>query len=81
MPPEVAAHVQQLQTSSANTAPLRGLSPRLGQVQDMLQRGTPNKQIAKDLSLSAHTVKEYVSSVLAFHGVHSRLELVLKLSS
>ena len=80
MPPEVAAHVQQLQTPAANTAPLRGLSPRLSQVQDMLLRGAPNKLIAKDLSLSAHTVKEYVSSVLAFHGVHSRLELVLKLS-
>lgn len=57
----------------------RGLSPRLRQVQELLLRGTPNKIIARDLALSDHTVKEYVSSVLAFHGAANRLELVLKL--
>jgi DNA-binding NarL/FixJ family response regulator len=46
-----------------------------------LLRGAPNKLIARDLALSAHTVKEYVSSVLAFHGVNSRLGLVLKLGA
>lgn len=54
------------------------LSPRLLQVQDQLFLGASNKQIAKNLNLSPHTVKEYVSSVLAFNDVHSRLELVLK---
>jgi two-component system nitrate/nitrite response regulator NarL len=59
----------------------RNLSPRLQQVQTYLLRGASNKVIARDLELSAHTVKEYVSSILAFHGVPSRLELVLKLNS
>jgi len=59
----------------------RNLSPRLQQVQAYLLRGASNKVIARDLELSAHTVKEYVSSILAFHGVPSRLELVLKLNS
>lgn len=58
----------------------RQLSPRLQQVQSYLLRGAPNKVIARDLGLSAHTVKEYVSSILAFHGVTSRLDLVLKLN-
>jgi len=58
----------------------RKLSPRLQQVRTHLLRGASNKVIARDLELSAHTVKEYVSSVLAFHGVTSRLELVLKLN-
>ena len=49
-------------------------------MQDLLSRGAPNKVIARTLGLSAHTVKEYVSSVLAFHGVTSRLDLVLKLN-
>lgn len=56
----------------------RRLSPRLTQVRDCLLRGTPNKVIARELNLSAHTVKEYVSSVLAYYGAANRLELVLK---
>jgi len=59
----------------------RSLSPRLHQVQELLLRGAANKVIARSLGLSDHTVKEYVSSVLAFHGVANRLELVLKLSA
>lgn len=69
----------QLRTQSADASTQRELSPRLRQVQDLLARGTSNKVIARELNLSAHTVKEYVSSVLAFHGVGSRLELVVKL--
>jgi DNA-binding NarL/FixJ family response regulator len=49
-------------------------------VQGQLLRGVPNKLIARDLNLSSHTVKEYVSSVLAFYGVSNRLELVLKMN-
>lgn len=58
----------------------RHLSPRLQQVQELLLRGMANKVIARQLCLSDHTVKEYVSSVLTFHGVSNRLELVLKRS-
>lgn len=78
LPPDVAAALQHLAGPSTQLSPPRVLSPRLSQVQDLLMRGASNKLIAKDLDLSAHTVKEYVSSVLAFHSVASRLELVLK---
>jgi two-component system nitrate/nitrite response regulator NarL len=78
MPPEIALHFSC--ASDDQEAP-RALSPRLAQVQEHLQCGTPNKLIARALSLSPHTVKEYVSSVLAFHGVANRLALVLKLSA
>ena len=57
----------------------RGLSPRLAEILQHVLRGAPNKVIARDLGLSEHTVKEYISSILAFHGVRNRLELVLKL--
>lgn len=77
VPPELAAV---LRDTSAAAAATHGLSPRLQQVQELLLRGAANKVIARRLSLSDHTVKEYVSSVLAFHGVAKRLELVLKLS-
>ncbi len=77
VPPELTAMLRE--TSMAETA-TRNLSPRLQQVQELLLRGAANKVIARSLNLSDHTVKEYVSSVLAFHGVANRLDLVLKLS-
>jgi two-component system nitrate/nitrite response regulator NarL len=80
MPPEIALHFSCPPDDSAGSEPPRALSPRLVQVQEHLQCGTPNKLIARALNLSPHTVKEYVSSVLAFHGVANRLALVLKLS-
>jgi two-component system nitrate/nitrite response regulator NarL len=76
-----AALAEQLNSIPLDAAAVRPLSPRLQQVQELLLRGAPNKLIARDLALSAHTVKEYVSSVLAFHGVNSRLGLVLKLGA
>jgi two-component system, NarL family, nitrate/nitrite response regulator NarL len=60
-------------------ADTRSLSPRLAEIQLHVLRGAPNKVIARDLGLSEHTVKEYISSILAFHSVRNRLELVLKL--
>jgi len=68
----------QLKAPATMPDPAYALSPRLIQVQDFLMRGTPNKIIARELNLSVHTVKEYVSSILAYHGVSNRLSLVLK---
>ncbi len=59
----------------------RTLSPRLRDVLSCLLRGAPNKVIARELGISDYTVKEYVSTVLAHHGVASRLELVLKIQT
>ncbi len=75
LPPDLSL---QLQTPPEQTHKAYELSPRLLQVQDYLLRGTPNKIIARELHLSVHTVKEYVSSILAYHGVTNRLALVLK---
>jgi two-component system nitrate/nitrite response regulator NarL len=75
------ALTSRLLTPLANETSLRGLSPRLVQVQAQMLHGASNKVIARNLNLSAHTVKEYVSSVLAFHGVANRLDLVLKINT
>lgn len=75
LPPSLAPLLQKSTGESAT----RTLSPRLQQIQELLLRGTANKIIARELGLSDHTVKEYVSSVLTFHGVANRLELVLRL--
>jgi len=77
--PPALAH--QLSLARAQGVDSRILSPRLQQVQALLLRGQPNKVIARQLALSDHTVKEYVSSLLAFHGVANRLALILKLGS
>ncbi|MDD2883309.1 MAG: response regulator transcription factor [Rhodoferax sp.] len=77
LPPVLAATLRDTSTADETS---RSLSPRLQQVQEQLLRGAANKVIARELGLSDHTVKEYVSSILAFHGVANRLELVLKLS-
>ena len=74
VPPELTAAL-----TDTNAAPVRPLSPRLQQVRELLLCGTTNKVIARKLGLSDHTVKEYVSSILAFHGVANRLDLILKL--
>jgi len=75
--PPALAHL--LTEPSSQAVDSRALSPRLQQVQELLLCGRPNKVIARQLSLSDHTVKEYVSSILAFHGAANRFELVLKL--
>jgi len=75
VPPALADFVY----ASGNAEHLqRQLSPRLQQVLDLLLRGQSNKAMARQLGLSDHTVKEYVSSVLVFHGAVNRLDLVLK---
>ena len=78
IPPALLAS---LRDTGATGPSSRGLSPRLQHVQELLLRGKANKMIARGLGLSDHTVKEYVSSVLMFHGVNNRLELVLRLGA
>lgn len=76
VPPELKAALTDTSDSALVT---KALSPRLQQVQELLMRGSANKVIARKLGLSDHTVKEYVSSILAYHGVANRLDLILKL--
>jgi len=80
LPPDMAHALNERPSELQANESARQLSPRLQQVQELLLRGVPNKVIASNLNISTHTVKEYVSSVLAFHGVANRLDLVLKLT-
>jgi DNA-binding CsgD family transcriptional regulator len=56
-----------------------GLSPREQQVTQLLARGCNTTQIAQELMLSTHTVRDYVKALLDKVGVGSRGELVAKL--
>lgn len=52
------------------------LSAREVEVLQLFAEGWANKEIARDLSLSVHTVRNHVRSVLSKLGAHSKLEAV-----
>lgn len=56
------------------------LSSRQRDVLRGLCRGLSTKSIAHDLSLSDHTVKEYIASLFLLLDVHNRTEAVIKAS-
>lgn len=59
------------------TAPLV-LTPRHKDVLKGLCLGLPTKSIARNLSLSDHTVKEYISNLFRILNVRNRTEAVIK---
>lgn len=56
----------------------RALSPREVEVLQMIAEGLPNKMIAGRLSISEHTVKFHVASILEKLGAESRTEAVTR---
>jgi DNA-binding CsgD family transcriptional regulator len=68
---------------SAEIAPIvieaYGLSPRERDVVGAIARGSSTPEIAAELFLSTHTVRDYIKSVFEKVGVSSRGELVAKL--
>lgn len=68
---------------SADIAPIvieaYGLTPRERDVVRAIARGGSTPEIAAELYLSAHTVRDYIKSVFEKVGVNSRAELVAKL--
>jgi DNA-binding NarL/FixJ family response regulator len=53
-----------------------GLTPRETQVLQLLAQGLANKQIARALGISEHTIKFHVSSIYGKLGVGNRTEAV-----
>jgi PAS domain S-box-containing protein len=56
--------------------PALELTPRQGQVLELLERGRSTAQIAEELHLSTETVRNHIRRVLHATGAHSRLEAV-----
>jgi len=54
------------------------LGPRLTQTLDLLLAGDAEKQIARKLGLSPHTIHDYVKAVYRRFGVSSRAELLAR---
>ncbi len=53
------------------------LTPREEQVVALVAEGLGNRQIARELSLSEHTIKKYLFRIFEKLGISSRVELVL----
>jgi DNA-binding NarL/FixJ family response regulator len=53
------------------------LTPREEQVVALVAEGLSNRETARELSLSEHTVKKYLFRIFDKLGISSRVELVL----
>ncbi len=60
-----------------NSSGDRILTPREEQVVALVAEGFGNRQIARELALSEHTVKKYLFRIFEKLGISSRVELVL----
>ena len=63
-------------TVSSPTSPIQALTPREMEILSMLALGLSNKNIAKKLQISEHTVKFHISSIFTKLGASSRTEAV-----
>jgi DNA-binding CsgD family transcriptional regulator len=65
-----------VQSPQSGDAPSPRLAPRLRQTLDLLLAGDSEKQIARKLSLSPHTIHDYVKAIYRRFGVGTRAELL-----
>jgi two-component system, NarL family, nitrate/nitrite response regulator NarL len=79
----VAPHLAQLlvrvvqgqaETEDDASGPFDTLTPREGEILNLLAEGQSNKVIARNLGISDGTVKLHVKAILRKLGVHSRVE-------
>jgi DNA-binding NarL/FixJ family response regulator len=72
---ELISEVPSLRVLNSNGDIL--LTPREEQVVALVAEGLGNRQIARELNLSEHTVKKYLFRIFEKLGISSRVELVL----
>lgn len=60
-----------------NSSGNRLLTPREEQVVALVAEGLGNRQIARELNLSEHTIKKYLFRIFEKLGISTRVELVL----
>jgi DNA-binding NarL/FixJ family response regulator len=72
----LASGVSAARTQAAGIEEQAALTARELEVLQLLSQGLPNKQIARLLSISEHTVKFHISSIYARLGVSNRAEAV-----
>jgi DNA-binding NarL/FixJ family response regulator len=77
LPPALAARIlTQRPLESALDPPTETLTARELEVLELMGQGLPNKQIARALQISEHTVKFHISAIFAKLGAASRTDAV-----
>jgi DNA-binding NarL/FixJ family response regulator len=72
---DLIAEVRSLRVLNAGGKSI--LTPREEQVVALVAEGLSNRQIARELNLSEHTIKKYLFRIFEKLGISSRVELVL----
>lgn len=72
---DLVSEVPSLRVLNSRGTPL--LTPREEQVVALVAEGLGNRQIARELNLSEHTVKKYLFRIFEKLGISTRVELVL----
>jgi DNA-binding NarL/FixJ family response regulator len=72
---DLISEVPSLRVLSTQGASL--LTPREEQVVAVVAEGLSNRQVARELNLSEHTIKKYLFRIFEKLGISSRVELVL----
>jgi len=72
---DLVSEVPSLRVLNSQGNPI--LTPREEQVVALVAEGMGNRQIARELNLSEHTVKKYLFRIFEKLGISSRVELVL----
>lgn len=72
---DLVSEVPSLRVLNAVGSPL--LTPREEQVVALVAEGLGNREIARELNLSEHTIKKYLFRIFEKLGVSTRVELVL----
>lgn len=72
---ELVSAVPSLRVLNSSGNPL--LTPREEQVVALVAEGLGNRQIARELNLSEHTIKKYLFRIFEKLGISTRVELVL----
>ena len=67
--------------AESDKLPTERLSARELEVLSFLREAKPAPQVAEELGTSVHTVRNHIRSIYRKLGVHSRAELVRRLSS
>jgi DNA-binding CsgD family transcriptional regulator len=75
--PSTVEGAEQFEGPSANGEP--EVSPAQRRVLQLLLTGRSEKEIAKELHVSRHTVHNHISAIYATFAVHSRAELLVSL--
>jgi len=72
---DLISEVPSLRVLNAQGRPL--LTPREEQVVALVAEGLGNRQVARELNLSEHTIKKYLFRIFDKLGISTRVELVL----